>query len=280
MEKLDPNVPPSRAESPGARGSARKGLSPRIAESIAADLRQRVLRGELGNGELPRQEDLLREYGVSGPSLREALRILEAEGLITVRRGKFGGAHVHRPDWASAAFSVALAMQGQGVRIADLAEALLILEPMCAAECARRKDRHERLVPALRENLEKTEKLIGHGAEYSASAREFHDIMVTGVENETLRLIVRTLVSIWSIQEQIWAATVNAAHQYPDELAQRESHRTHVKLLKLIEEGDVEGVQKLAAAHLRATQAIVLERFGDEVVDSSSLDAVQAFKRL
>ena len=86
--------------------------------------------------------------------------------------------------------------------------------------------------------------------------------------------------AIGSIQEQTWAETANAASQYPSEELQRESWRTHAALVKLIDEGDSEGVRKLAAAHLRATQSIVLERFGGEVVDSSSLVAVQAFRSL
>lgn len=262
------------------RVSPRIGLSPRIAESIAADLRQQILRSDQTDVPLPRQEDLIRQYGVSGPSLREALRILEAEGLITVRRGKFGGAYVHKPDWASAAFAVALSLQGQGVRIADLGKSLLMLEPMCAAACASRADRHEHIVPALAANLAVTEKLIGTGGQYSASARTFHDIMVSGIENLTLKLLVRTCAAVWSIQEQTWADSANATAQYPTEERQRESHRTHVAILKLIEEGDADGVQQLASKHLRATQAIVLERFGDEIVDSSSLAAIQAFKSL
>jgi DNA-binding FadR family transcriptional regulator len=255
-------------------------MSPRIAEAIAADLRQRILRSDKTDVPLPRQEDLIKEYGVSGPSLREALRILEAEGMITVRRGKLGGAYVHKPDWASASFALALSLQGQGVRVADLAECLLLLEPMAMAMCASYEDRHKTLVPKLRANLAETESLIGKGQFYSAEAREFHDIVVTGVQNQTLRLLIRTLVAIWSIQERTWAEMVNATAQYPDEERQRESYRTHVAILKLIEEGDADGVQRLAAAHLKATQAIVLERFGDEVVDSSSLAAVRAFKSL
>lgn len=262
------------------RPSSRIGPSPRIAESIAADLRQRILHSDESDAPLPRQDDLIREYGVSGPSLREALRILEAEGLITVRRGKFGGAYVHKPSWSSAAFAVALSMQGQAVTLADLAESLLTLEPVCVAACAQRKDRHEQIVPALKANLEETERLIGAGERYSASARAFHDIMVSGAPNQSMRLLVRTLVAIWSIQEETWAAAVNATHQYPDEASQRQSHRTHAAMLKLVEAGDADGVSKLAAKHLRAVQAIILERFGGEVVDSSSLVAVQAFKSL
>lgn len=255
-------------------------MSPRIAESIAADLRKRILRSEQTDVPLPRQDDLLRQYGVSGPSLREALRILEAEGLITVRRGKFGGAYVHKPSWSQAAYSLALSMQGQGITIADLGESLIVMEPMCVAACAARADRGETIVPALRANLEETEAHIGDGAKYSRSARTFHDILVTGIENETTRLLVRSMVAIWSIQEELWAETANSAAQYPDAAHQLESLKTHATMLKLVEKGDVDAVRKLATAHLRATQAIVLERFGGEVVDSSSLLAVQAFKSL
>lgn len=255
-------------------------MTPRVAESIAADLRKRILRSEADNAPLPRQEDLTKQYGVSGPSLREALRILEAEGLITVRRGKFGGAYVHKPSWSSAAYAFALSLQGQSVTLADLARSLLILEPMCAAGCAARPDRATTIVPALRDSLAATEAHIGDGARYSWEARTFHDALVTGLEDATMQLLVRSMVAIWSIQEQIWADVVNAASQYPDAEHQRESYRTHATILRLIEEGDVEGVTKLSASHLRATQAIVLARFGGEVVDSSSLAAVQAFKSL
>lgn len=259
---------------------SRLGMSPRVAEAIAADLRKRILRGEGDGMPLPRQDDLTRQYGVSGPSLREALRILEAEGLITVRRGKFGGAVVHKPNWSSAAYALGLSLQGQGVTLADVATSLLTLEPMGAVACAEMPDRAEKIVPALTRSLADTESHIGDGARYSAAARVFHDLLVQGLQNETMKLLTRSMVAIWSIQEQIWAETVNATAQYPDADRQRDSYQAHVALLRLIEDGDAAGVAKLSAAHLRATQKVVLERFGHEVVDASSLLAVQTFKSL
>jgi DNA-binding FadR family transcriptional regulator len=63
---------------------------------IARDLRNRILNGTIADGEmLPRQDELLEAFGVSMPSLRGALQILETEGLITVLRGSVGGAIVH-----------------------------------------------------------------------------------------------------------------------------------------------------------------------------------------
>ena len=65
---------------------------------MASRLRNEILSGRLTEGDsLPRQEDLLADFKVSPPAVREALRILETEGLISVRRGNVGGAIVHLP---------------------------------------------------------------------------------------------------------------------------------------------------------------------------------------
>src|ERR1700722_16313135 len=60
----------------------------RIPQLMANDIRRRILRGELKAGEaLPAEAELMAQYGISRPTLREALRILESEQLIVVRRG-------------------------------------------------------------------------------------------------------------------------------------------------------------------------------------------------
>src|SRR5699024_457952 len=71
----------------------------RLAETVADQIRGRILAGELAEGDvLPKESELRRQYPVNVQSLREALRILESEGLVRVRRGNRGGAVVHRPD--------------------------------------------------------------------------------------------------------------------------------------------------------------------------------------
>ena len=58
-----------------------------------------IIAGESSEGEsLGHEPDLVERFGVSRPSPREALRILEAEGFITVVRGVRGGVVVHEPD--------------------------------------------------------------------------------------------------------------------------------------------------------------------------------------
>src|SRR3954469_25717857 len=123
-------------------GSTTRVRSPAVAEIIADRLRQRIVEGELQDGDLlPKQEELLAEFGVSKPSVREALRILETEGLVSVRRGKLGGAVVHGPHANNAAYVLELVLRSKGVAVDDVAAALRHLEPVCAALCAARPDR-------------------------------------------------------------------------------------------------------------------------------------------
>ena len=252
----------------------------RVSEAVAADIRQRILRGTYPAGPLPKQDDLIDEYGVSGPSLREALRILEAEGLITVRRGKFGGAFIHPPSWSSAAYALGLSMQGQGVRVHDLAGAIRDLEPRCAESCASRADRLETVVPALEANIADSEVAVGDGAHFTAVSRTFHDVFVDFAENQTLRLVVRSLVAVWTIQEQAWADAMEGEGSYPDVEQQRAVLDAHRAISHLVARGDSNKVGKVATEHLAATQPRVLQFCGDRIVDASSEAAVRGFRGL
>jgi DNA-binding FadR family transcriptional regulator len=87
---------------------------------VAAALRKRIVSGAIEDGGmLPKQEDLMAEFGISLPPMREALRILETEGLITVRRGTQGGARVHVPTVEMAAGYAGLVLQSNGATLAE-----------------------------------------------------------------------------------------------------------------------------------------------------------------
>lgn len=257
--------------------TARRGRIPqrRIAETVASELRTRILSGEDGY-RLPTQDQLVQEFGVSYPSIRESLRILETEGLVTVRRGNVGGAEVHRPDESSAAYHLGLALQGSRVSLGDLAEALQMLEPLCAAECARRADRAETVVPALEANIKACEDAVGNGVEFTRTAREFHDLVVACTPNATLRCVVSSLVTLWSAQEQAWAETLTRRGEYPSKPQAHDANRVHARMVTAIADGDDAEAQRLARAHLRATQSVVLERHDSGMVNASSDLARQA----
>src|SRR3954468_8844232 len=96
-------------------------------EMIAAYLRGRIVRGELAEGDnLPSEVELMAQFAVSRPTLREAFRILETEQLIVLRRGS-RGARILAPDVAVAARYVGLLLQVSGTTLADVYAARSVL---------------------------------------------------------------------------------------------------------------------------------------------------------
>jgi GntR family transcriptional repressor for pyruvate dehydrogenase complex len=248
----------------------------RIAESIAAELRARILAGdETEAAFLPTQDQLVKEFGVSYPSVREALRILETEGLITVRRGSVGGAEVHRPDESSAAYHLGLALQGSRVTLGDLAAGIQMFEPMCAAECARRADRAIEVVPLLAANIEESERLVDAGPSFTHTARRFHDLTVSLTPNATARHVVRTLVTLWTTQEERWAQSLSSRDEYPSAAQAREVVTTHARILAAIEAGDDDEAERLSRRHLAASQQFLVDRFDDGVVSAGAANSRQ-----
>jgi DNA-binding FadR family transcriptional regulator len=235
----------------GDRAAESRYRSPHVAELVAAELRRRILDGELDDGdELPRQQDLLTEFGVSKPSMREALRILEAEGLLSVRRGKVGGAVVHRPGEGNAAYTLGMVLRTQGVPVDDVSEALNILEPQCVALCARREDRHEAVVPRLRAVQDEAAEVIGDVRRFTVVSRRFHEELVNLCGSPTLTLVVGALEAVWSAHADAWAELHADADNYPDLAYRTQGLEDHAELLRLIELGDVDAAVTEAQRHL------------------------------
>ena len=156
---------------------------PRLAEIVAARLRDDILAGRLTEGDsLPRQEHLFTEFRVSLPAVREAMRILETEGLISVRRGNVGGAVVHLPTPMRIARTISMVLQTRQTTMADVSGALLNLEPTCAALCAARPDRDETTVPALRAVIAEQQAAFDDPVQFPILARRFHEKLVDAIE--------------------------------------------------------------------------------------------------
>jgi DNA-binding FadR family transcriptional regulator len=235
---------------------------PRVAEIVAGVLRERIVGGDLADGDLlPTQDELIAQYHVSRPALREALRILEDEGLLTVRRGKVGGSVVRRPTAAASAYSFGLLLQSRRATVGDLATAIKHIEPVAASLCAARPDRARAVVPALRANLAQAEAL----------AREFHELLVSRCGNETLILALGALESLWSEQERQWAVRAASEGVYPEERYRRDVLSAHAAVTDAIASGDADAAGHLDASHLGHSQRYTLDGSPDQVVRATPL---------
>jgi DNA-binding FadR family transcriptional regulator len=243
---------------------------PRLADVIAGVLRTRIVEGQLADGSrLPKQDDLLREFRVSRPSLREALRILEAEGLLVVKRGNVGGSVVRAPAASSAAYTFGLVLQSQHALVGDLAEAIRNVEPVAAALCARREDRQTAVIPRLSAAQQATEEAVGDGVHFTRASRQFHEAFVQACGNTTLIVMLGTLEAMWSQQERQWAQRAQTKGSYPSAEAQGEVIAAHRALLRAIEAGRDEHAARLVQTHLRESQRYTLAEAEDSVVQAT-----------
>lgn len=240
---------------------------------VADVLRKRIVSGELPDESmLPKQEELIDEFNVSKPSVREALRILETEGLITVLRGNVGGAVVHVPRSSSAAYMLGLVLQSKEVRVRDIGSALKHIEPLCSAMCAEREDRVEQVVPRLA-SLHQRSLALAEGDDpvaFTQSMRAFHEEMVALCGNQTMIQLVGALEMLWSAHERRWAEQRTSEGTFPRHKTRSTSIKVHQELLALIEEGQVEEVERLARQHL-AESIFYVSSDGDMPVDAETL---------
>jgi DNA-binding FadR family transcriptional regulator len=245
---------------------------PRLAEVIAGVLRERIVGGDLGDGdELPTQDELIAQYRISRPTLREALRILEGEGLLTVRRGSVGGSVVRMPTAEESAYAFGLLLQSRRATVNDLAAAIKHIEPVTAALCAARQDRARDVVPVLRANLAETEAAIADGPRFTALARQFHELLVSRCGNETLIVTVGALESLWTEQERQWASRAASEGVYPEERYRCDVLVAHVALVDAIAGGDAEAAGRVDASHLQRSQRYTLKGSHDQVVRATPL---------
>ena len=250
-----------------------------VAEAVANIIRRRIFQGAYSEtGVIPKLDQLRAEFQVSPVTLREALRILETEKLITVRRGNVGGAVVQMPDAASAAYALGLAMEASSVTVKDLAAALLTTEPACARLCAEREDRAGAVVPILQALNDQAVVVISESLEFTRAARRFHEAVPELCGNGTLRIVTHALDALWSAQEEQWVHGMSESGHEPDVSSRHEVVAVHDRLIKAISDGKPDRADQLSRIHLEATQAYMFAHNANRVIDSRST-AVQTHLR-
>jgi DNA-binding FadR family transcriptional regulator len=223
----------------GPRGH--DGRPPKAAALAADELRRRIATGELAPGDrLPPEDGLMAEFDLARTTLREALRILESEGIITVQRGRRGGPRVTRPPIDNLARGLALHLQLEGTTLSDLDAARQVIEPALAANMAR--SRTEDGLNALEEAIAGAAAAVrAHDRPaFGRAAAAVHGTLHEHGGNTTLAVIARTL---HEVAEAYYGL---AAEQASDEQLSR-AVQSYRRLRRYIEDGEAAA----AAEHWR-----------------------------
>jgi GntR family transcriptional repressor for pyruvate dehydrogenase complex len=235
---------------------------PKASVVVAERIRRAIVRGEFQPEQaLPNETELMALYEVSRPIVREALRIIESESLIKVKRGAGGGARVRRPDIAVAARHTALLLQLEGATLEDLFEARSLLEPASVRRLAtlRPADAIERLKQCHQDEL----AVVADLAAYPLAAAQFHEQVIELAGNKTMAILGRLLLEIVETLNRTSFALLNGEGA---KIARDAADCWHGPLIDMIEAGDVDRAVAHWQRHLEQAAQLTLKEFGHATV--------------
>jgi DNA-binding FadR family transcriptional regulator len=247
--------------------AAAKAAAPKAAERVAGRIRRAVVTGELRDGQsLPPEAKLMVEFGVSRPTVREAIRILESHGLVTVSRGPRGGPRVVRPDAGIVASAAAIALQTRGATFKDLYDVRTLIEPHAARLAA--QNRPQAAAQALRRHVEHELASVDDVVGAVRAIADFHDLLLEQCGNGVLATLAIALKDVF---EKALLAAQRTMKPTPaaDQVATlRYGLRSHMKLVELIAAGEAAAAEAHWAAHMDKAGRIWLRSVGStRVID-------------
>jgi GntR family transcriptional repressor for pyruvate dehydrogenase complex len=168
--------------------------TPKAAELVAATLRRMIVDGRLKDGDfLPYETELMGHFEVSRPTLREAIRVLESDGLVQARRGARTGARVLVPGPEIVARPAGLLLELSGATLADVMTARTGIEPLAARLLAERgsDEAHQEL-----ERIVSEVSVAWKAGQLASASANLHRRVVELSGNATLALIAGMLHEI------------------------------------------------------------------------------------
>lgn len=210
----------------------------KLSHLVAERLRGQIASGEIEPGDtLPSEAELMKQMGVSRPTLREAMRVLESEGLLKLGRGARSGAAILAPSIERAARYGAMYLATEGTTIGDIHQVRTLLEPSLAAQHAQGAKKH--VIRALQDCVASQEEAL-QTRDYVgavAAVNDFHEALVRHSSNNALKLLAGML---HDISADIYPLMVLSGTPSEQQLVWRRTQKSteaHAKLTKLIAAG-------------------------------------------
>lgn len=216
----------------------------RVSQVIVDQIRTLIHHGRLNPGDrLPSERELCSRFGVSRVTVREALRVLEAGGLVDIRVGAHGGAFVTTPTNARLGEGLADLLRLSPLTASEVTEARMVFElgivPM-VVERATSED-----IAALREICAKKRAALKDDSYSITLSAEFHTRVAACTHNAAIEMLVQ------SFHGPLLMSLKEAKTRAP--LMGRRGNTEHEKFVDAVARGDVEGATKIMRTHLQRT---------------------------
>jgi GntR family transcriptional repressor for pyruvate dehydrogenase complex len=231
-------------------------------QKTAMLLAQRIV-GEITDRDLPAgtplppERDMLEAYGVARGTLREALRFLEIQGVITIKTGPGGGPIVAKPESRHLASVIAMRLQLTHTPFRAVLEAREVLEPAFARQAAERISDEE--IAALHESVVRMREQIEDVDAFLSENETFHALVASAAGNEFFSLVIASLN--WIVD------ATPLGVEYPRK--QREAvAKEHVRIADAIAARDPDAAEAAMRAHIGDFAAYLKKKYPD-VVDAA-----------
>lgn len=212
----------------------------KTSELIARDLVTHIVRSNLPPGTmLPTEREMVEAFGVGRTTLREALRLLETRGVITIRSGPRGGPVVRRPQPSDLSEALTLILEFEGVSLSALLEARVAIEPMVARLAASRmtKESLQKLqdtVDTMLSNLDNHQVFLRENLSFHVFVSQFSGNVVLRVFSDTLK---------WIADGSMLGISYTPGRR-------RAVAEAHQRIIDALAEGDADQAEAMMRVHL------------------------------
>lgn len=247
----------ARATDPNAKHELEtpRNPPPKASAFLADRLRADIIGNDLPvGGRLPSEADLIEQFSLSRATVREALRLLESEGLIAIKRGPNGGIAVTSPDAGHISRTLATMVGFSQVPLADLFSFRIAIEPPAASAAAERIDADSaaQLLSAAEHHEHGTQERV-----------DFHLLIAQLSGNALFETILAALHDVLTREVDF------------EQLTEKDREQTvlaHVRIAKAIGSGDAAKSEKAMRLHLEGFAKRMEEagRLGEPIIPRSA----------
>ncbi len=212
----------------------------RASGEIVSQIEHAIFEGELKRGDrLESERELAERFGVSRITVRDALRVLEARGLVLVKVGASGGAFVTETNADQVAESISTMILLRRMTLSGLAEARTVVETATCEFAAERAD--AAAIKRIEQTVEKGRSVVREQAPHTEASMDFHVAVADAANNELLSATVAAYRDL----------LVQTLHDMRDVRSAKMTQKAHEEILDAIRAHDPDAARKLMLEHLR-----------------------------
>ena len=212
----------------------------RASGEIVSQIERKIFDGDLRTGDrLESERELAERFSVSRITVRDALRVLEARGLVYVKVGASGGAFVSETNVDQVAESISTMIMLRRMTLSGVAEARTVVETATCELAAERAD--PAAIARIEQTVEKGRSVVREQAPHTEASMDFHVAVADAAKNELLSATVAAYRDL----------LVQTLHDMRDVRSAKATQKAHEEILDAIRSRDPEAARSLMLEHLQ-----------------------------